>query len=380
MINQTDQALLLTGASGFLGGELLPRLLKTYPDHLIYVVLRAESELQLQERLNQILDWNSVTEADRRRCIALRGDVEAADLGLGERYDLVASCTKEIFHSAANTSFHQKLEQARRINYNGTVNVVALARRAAELNGFRRLHHVSTAYVCGNRSGLILERELECEQDFSNTYEQSKYESEVFLREQMNSLPITVYRPSIIVGDSHTGRTQHFYVIYEPMRWVYQGQMSFLPCKPEIHLDIVPVDYVADALLVIGRREDSAGKTYHLTAGLERSLTLRDIVEQCMAAMNSYNRAHGRKELPAPEIITPETANSFEGEEQQQFKIFFDRAWQQMQRHMPYVVSEKAFDDTNTQEALAGTGIVCPPFGAYLTAVVHYGMSKEFKA
>lgn len=380
MNNQADQALLLTGASGFLAGELLPRLLKTYPDHLLYVLLRAESEPQLQERLNQILDWNSITEADRARCIALRGDVEAADLGLGERYDLVASRTKEIFHSAANTSFHQKLEQARQINYNGTVNVVALARRAAELNGFRRLHHVSTAYVCGNRSGLILERELECGQDFSNTYEQSKYESEIFLREQMSSLPITVYRPSIIVGDSRTGRTQHFYVIYEPMRWVYQGQMSFLPCKPETRLDIVPVDYVADALLAIGGRDDSAGKTYHLTAGLERSLNLRDIVEQCMAAMNSYNIARGRKELPSPEIITPETANSFEGEERQQFKVFFDRAWQQMQRHMPYVVSEKAFDDTNTQEALAGTGIVCPPFSAYLTAVVHYGMSREFKA
>lgn len=380
MTNQAEQALLVTGASGFLAGELLPRLLKEYPDYIVYVLLRSESEEQLQERLQQILDWHAVAEADRGRCIALRGDVQAADLGLGERYDEVASQTKEIFHSAANTSFYQKLEQARQINYNGTVNVVALARRASALGSFRRLHHVSTAYVCGNRSGLILEQELECGQDFSNTYEQSKYESEVFLRGEMDRLPITVYRPSIIVGDSRTGRTQHFYVIYEPMRWVYQGQMSFLPCKPETHLDIVPVDYVADALLAIARRDDSAGRTYHLAAGLERSLDLRAIVEQCMAAMNLYNREHGLKELPSPEIITPEMVNSFEGEEQEQFKTFFDRAWQQMQRHMPYVVSEKAFDDTNTRQALAGTGIVCPPFSDYLTKIVHYGMSREFKS
>lgn len=380
MTNQADQALLLTGASGFLGGELLPRLLKEYPDYIVYVLLRAESEEQLQRRLQQILDWNSITQADRERCVAISGNVEAADLGLGARYDEVASRTREIFHSAANTSFHQKLEQARQINYNGTVNIVALAHRAVALGSFRRLHHVSTAYVCGNRTGVILEKELECGQDFSNTYEQSKYESEVFLRGEMDRLPITVYRPSIIVGDAHTGRTQHFYVIYEPMRWVYQGQMSFLPCRPETRLDIVPVNYVADALLAIGRRDDSAGGTYHLVAGLDRSLDLRSIVEECMAAMNSYNREHGLKELPAPEIITPELANSFEGEEQEQFKTFFDRAWQQMKRHMPYVVSEKAFDDTNTKRALAGTSIVCPPFSDYLTEIVRYGMSREFKS
>ncbi|MCS6884758.1 MAG: SDR family oxidoreductase [Acidobacteriota bacterium] len=372
--------ILLTGASGFLGSELLCRLLRDYPQEKIHVLLRAASEAEAHQRLHRILELKEVDDARRAQCVPLVGDVVYEDLGLATKYDPIAVEVTEIFHTAANTSFNQKLEDARKVNCQGTVNVATFAERAQQLGGFRRLHHVSTAYVCGNRSGLILEDELECGQDFSNTYEQSKYEAEIYLRAKLTEVPITIYRPSIIVGDSKTGRTQHFYVIYEPMRWFCQGQLSFLPCKPEIRLDIVPVDYVAEAIIAIARRDDSVGKTYHLSAGPQRSLNLRSLVEHCSLVINAYNREHGYQELPAPEIVTPEMIDSFEGEQRDQFRVFFERAWQQMQRHMPYVVSQKDFDDTNTRAALETTGISCPSFSDYLHNVVYYAMSKNFRA
>src|SRR5207249_2624688 len=132
-----------------------------------------------------------------------------------------AGNVSEIYHSAACTRFDQKLEQARRINLKGTENVLNFARRARQSGNFMRLHHVSTAYIAGNRTGVIKEDDLDYGQDFFNTYEQSKYETELMLERARAEVPITIYRPSIIVGDSRTGRTLHFFVLYEPMKWVY---------------------------------------------------------------------------------------------------------------------------------------------------------------
>jgi thioester reductase-like protein len=369
----------VTGAGGFLAGDLLPRLLDAYPETAIYILLRTGDRASLAERRQKIVERYAINGTAAERVVAVAGDIEQEDLGLGKDYERLAAETVEIYHSAACTRFDQKLEEARRINLGGTEHVLAFAQRASQLGRFTRFHHVSTAYVAGNRTGSIKEDDLDCGQDFFNTYEQSKYESEMILGRARAELPITIYRPSIIVGDSRTGRTLHFFVMYEPMKWFYQGQLSFLPCQPELKLDIVPIDYVCDAMIEIGRRADSAGKTYHLSAGPERSVNLSELVEHCIREINRYNADMGKEPMAPPQIVTPDMIDQYEGEDRKQYGAFFKRAMDQMQRHMPYAVSEKIFDDTHTRAALEGSKINCPSFRDYVPAIVRYALERQFR-
>ncbi|MEW6730964.1 MAG: SDR family oxidoreductase [Acidobacteriota bacterium] len=372
-------AILLTGASGFLAGELIKPLLNLYTESTLYLLLRADSADQLAKRRDFIIERCSIDSVSAQRIIAIAGNIEQTDLGLATDYDKWAATINEIYHSAATTRFDLNLVQARESNLNGTKNILQFARRAQDLGRFTRLHHVSTAYVSGNRTGVIKEDELNCGQDFFNTYEQSKFETEIMLAEARTQLPITIYRPSIIVGDSRTGRTAHFHVIYEPMKWVYQGQLSFLPCRPEVKLDIVPVDYVCTAMIAIGRQDDSVGNTYHITSGPDRSVDLSEMVELCVKAFNDYNNEIGKPPVSKPQIVTPEMLEKFEQKKGERYRTFFDQAWQQMQRHMPYAVSYKIFDDSRTTAALAGSGISCPTLHDYLTVLIRYGLERQFR-
>ena len=290
MLRNNQSAILLTGASGFLAGELLPRLLKQYKESTIYILLRAENKEELLNRRQKILDFINIAPEDKNRVIALAGNIEKEDLGFGSEYNTIASQVNEIYHSAANTRFDQPLEKARSINYLGTENILRFAQQVKKIGHLIRYHHVSTAYVAGDRVGLIKETDLDFGQAFFNTYEQSKYESEVLLRKTFDELPITVYRPSIIAGDSISGRTPHFYVIYEPMKWVYFGQLTFLPCRAELKLDIVPIDYVCDAIIAIAQQVNTVGQTFHLTAGSDKSINMYEMVDICIKKFNNYNK------------------------------------------------------------------------------------------
>jgi thioester reductase-like protein len=378
-MSENNSVILLTGASGFLAGELLPRLLEKDLHSKIYILLRASNKNELEEKFQSVLNFSNLPSKDFSRVIALAGDVEKEDLGLGQDYKKIAKEVNEIYHSAANTRFDQPLEKARQINYFGTEHLLKFAEEIQHLGNLKRYHHVSTAYVAGNRAGIVKEDELECGQGFFNTYEQTKYESEVILRKAMARVPITIYRPSIISGDAKTGRTKHFYVIYEPMKWVYSGALTFLPCKPDVKLDIVPIDYVCDAIVAIGSKLESINKTYHLTAGLNKSIDLNELVDSCLREFNAFNRKIGKALVERPEIISPENIKELQGEGREKSERFFHKAWQQIQRHMPYIASEKDFDDSFTQEALKGTNIKCPAFRDYFPVVVSYALEHQFR-
>lgn len=380
MLRNNQSAILLTGASGFLAGELLPRLLKQYKESTIYILLRAENKEELLNRRQKILDFINIAPEDKNRVIALAGNIEKEDLGFGSEYNTIASQVNEIYHSAANTRFDQPLEKARSINYLGTENILRFAQQVKKIGHLIRYHHVSTAYVAGDRVGLIKETDLDFGQAFFNTYEQSKYESEVLLRKTFDELPITVYRPSIIAGDSISGRTPHFYVIYEPMKWVYFGQLTFLPCRAELKLDIVPIDYVCDAIIAIAQQVNTVGQTFHLTAGSDKSINMYEMVDSCIKEFNDYNKEIGKPFVERPEIITPDLIEKMEGTMRKRSEQLFHRAWQQIQRHMPYIISEKVFDDTATRKALENTKISCPAFRDYLPVVVRYALKKEFRS
>jgi thioester reductase-like protein len=256
---------LLTGATGFVGGELLVRLMEE-TDHDVLALVRADDDAAAQARLDDALGVllpPGAVAPGRVRAVAAH--LDRPGLGLPERQrDALARDVRAVAHCAASVSFTLPLEEAEAINVGGTREVLALAARAPALE---RFVHVSTAYVAGDRAGRYREDEFDLGQASRNTYEHTKLAAELEVRAA--GLPGTVIaRPSIVVGDSRTGWTPAFNVIYWPLQAFARGLFPLVPGDPEARVDIVPVDTVADALLDLldGPPQDGA---VHLVAGDE---------------------------------------------------------------------------------------------------------------
>lgn len=254
---------LLTGATGFLGMELLVRLLEQTDREVIALVRAADDDaaaVRLTGVLATVLPPGAQPAPGRVRAVA--ADLEDPTLGLTPAAaDALVAEVETVVHCAASVSFVLPIEEARRINVGGTAALLALAARAPRL---QQVVHVSTAYVAGERTGRAFEHEGDVGQAARNTYEQSKLEAEALVAD--SELPIVVLRPSIVVGDRRTGWTPAFNVIYWPLQGFARGLLTSVAADPEGRVDIVPVDAVAEALLELGRRRGERG-CFHLVAG-----------------------------------------------------------------------------------------------------------------
>lgn len=269
---------LLTGATGFVGQELLDRLLAR-GDRDVHALVRAQDDDGAAARL-----------PSHARLNAWAADIEEPGLGLSERsYGELAERVSTVIHCAASVSFSLGLDESRRVNVEGTARVVDFAQRCDELE---RLSYVSTAYVAGAHEGVFDEDSLDVGQEFRNPYERSKFEAELLLRERAAGLPLQVLRPSIVVGDSRTGWTSSFNVLYPPLRAFAAGAMPALPARRHAPVDVVPVDYVADSVDQLARTGPDG--TFHLVAG-RNATTVGRLIELA-------SRRFGR---PAPPVFPP---------------------------------------------------------------------------
>jgi thioester reductase-like protein len=282
-------AILLTGATGFLGMDALARLLERdaagergggageHGSEQIAVLVRATDDQAARERFQQLLArlYDEPPPAAARVRV-VRGDLLEAGLGLSraDREWLVGSVDR-IVHCAASISFELPLREARAINVRGVERIIGLAREIAAGGTLRRIVHVSTAYVSGRHAGEFGEDDLDVGQQFRNTYECSKFEAERLLRE-VDDLPLALARPSIVVGHSLSGWTSAFNVLYWPMRAFERGLLQEVPARADSIVDFVPVDYVTDGVLALLDGEAVSG-TYNLVAG-ERALSAGELV------------------------------------------------------------------------------------------------------
>jgi nucleoside-diphosphate-sugar epimerase len=213
---------------------------------------------------------------------------------------------------------------------------------------------------------------------FRNSYEETKWEAEQVLAPARAGVPVTCYRPSIVVGDSRSGRTLHFRVLYDPMRWVYSGKTAVLPCRPQVRLDVVPVDYVCAALLQLGARADSEGETYHLTCGPEGAMSIVEIVDRAVAEGNRYHGEIGAAPIERPTILSPDAEPSGSAEERAKIGELLALGESVMRTHVPYMMTEQLFDPTRASEALRDTHIACPPLRDYFSRIVRWGVERGF--
>lgn len=369
--------ILLTGATGFIGGELLRRLLRR-DERTIVCLVRAASADDAARRGRETLGalFGRVPPRLAARVEWVAADIERPRLGLGDdAWTALAGEVEEAYHCAASTQFDLPLEEAHRINVLGAQEVYALCEAACARGGFRRLHHVSTAFVSGDTPGEVDASFLpDDDHPFRNTYERTKAAAERFLRARMDRVPITIYRPSIVVGDSRTGKTTSWNVVYFPMRLMAWGRLPFASVGGRALLDVVPVDFVCDALLALGAREDSRGQTYHLTAG-EDALTVYDVIEQTYAGMS---RRAGREVPVATRALGPlawrllTSAMRLVGSEKVR------RALDGFGVYVSYTRCETTLANARERALLAEAGVALPDPRQFFPTIVDYALAENF--
>jgi long-chain acyl-CoA synthetase len=276
--SQRPRCVLLTGATGFLGAQVARQLVRQAGVTVIALV-RAESQAAAEQRLERAWwDWPELIEAFSSapnfggggrgvRVEVLPGDVSLPHLGLDEAaYARLAGRITHIIHTAADLRVDVPLDVLRRTNVQGTANVLELARLAQQDHGLARYAHVSTAYVAGRRSGAVAEADLTDAYGFSSAYELSKYEGERLVEAAKSELPVSVFRPGMIVGASDSGEIRTFNTFYFPLRLYLTGKLRIIPADPALPLNLVPVDYVAGAIARLTFSPEAEGLSFHLTA------------------------------------------------------------------------------------------------------------------
>ena len=275
----------VTGATGVIGGALIPLLLKD-ADSQVWALIRADSREHQQERLEELITfWRmgyDQAQDARLRIIPLLGDMNKRKFSLSE--DIYAEITNQcthIIHCAGIVRMNLPLEVARQHAIGSAQNIVELALACQESGSLQKIEYVSTVGIAGRMPGILSETWINHPREFHNTYEQAKAETEDYLREQIeqHNLPVTVHRPSMVVGDTQDGRVLSFQVFYYLSEFI-AGRRTFgiLPYFGNEALDIVPIDYVAQVIKWSSEQGKSTkDKIFHLCSGPNFSIQLTQL-------------------------------------------------------------------------------------------------------
>jgi len=287
---------LLTGCTGLLGQYLLHDLLRA--GRRVAVLVRPSRKTSAVERVEAILQrWESRFGSKLPRPILLEGDITREGFGLSnEQLSWVSGNCNSLIHNAAVLTFHETPEgEPFNTNVGGTRNVLATCRTT----GIGDLHYISTAYVCGLREGTVQENELEGSQSFRNDYEKSKYEAELLVRSASDLDCVTVYRPTVIAGDSQTGYTCTYHGLYMYLRLISVLNENVTPgpdgtrhtpvklgMTGDEKRNIIPVDWASQAISRLIGLPEAHGGTYHIAP--ENPMTSGDVVRAAYSYFNSY--------------------------------------------------------------------------------------------
>ncbi|KLO41940.1 SDR family oxidoreductase [Mycobacterium nebraskense] len=342
---------LMTGFPGFLGSSLLPGILKRTGDSAICLVQPKFGTLA-QRRVAELSAAEPFLEG---RIQLVEGDITQP--GLGVAADTLTEVT-EAWHLAAAYDLAVPRDVAVRVNVNGTRNVLDALERCPRLT---RLHYFSTCYVSGRYAGPFSEDDLEVGAPFNNHYEETKNLAEADVRWHMSAgMPATIYRPSIVVGDSRTGQTQKFDGPYFVMQWLLrQPRYAILPMVGDpttTRVNVVPRDFIVDAVGYLSGLSVSEGRTYQLAD--PRPLTVDEMAD-------TLAQATGREliKVPLPLKLTKASLAHVPG-------LY---RWMRIPPEAVDYFAQPTFYLTDHCRAdLAGSGIEAPAFRSYVDRLVDY--------
>ncbi len=343
---------LVTGFPGFIGRRLVRRLLDDHPDMRVVCLVERRMAGMAKD-----------VAAGEDRVEVVPGDIAERRLALPDaEWERLTAEVTHVFHLAAVYDLAVPLDIAQRVNVEGTGNVLDFCRACKD---FRQLHYVSTAYVAGNRTGVVYEHELFLGQKHKNHYEATKFQAEVWVREEMHRIPTTIYRPAIVVGDSQTGETQKFDGPYYLLRTISRAVRSHTPIpqfgRADAPFNVVPVDFVVDALAAISRDQDAIGETLHLVD--PDPLTAKELT-QLLA--REYAGREARLRLPA--VLVRESLRA------KPMREMFHGA---PRESIVYLNHSVRFDTRRAEEVLGRHGLRPPEFPEYAPKLVEFFRQHE---
>lgn len=327
----------LTGSTGLLGSYILSYLLRS--DYPLVVLARPSKRLSAEQRIGKIIsNWEHEHHESLPRPLVISGDLSNRDWYCEHR-DWFAQYCRSVIHCAASLVFYGSAnDEPWRSNIEGTRSILELCRET----GIENLHYFSTAYVAGS-SKRFYEHEIDIGQTLRNDYEQSKFEAEKMVRAAEYLKHLTVYRPSIVVGDSQTAFTTTFHGFYAVLKLAHTlvrrlplGSTSGRNLLTALGMDgterknFVPVDWVAGIFEHIFSNPNHHGQTYHLTSPEPPLAT--DFVDIIQDAVETFSTLADKTD--------PQCANE---------DWFFRNYLDQIQIYRAYLQDDPLFDSKNTQ-------------------------------
>jgi len=364
----------ITGATGVLGSAVVKELLVDFQNRLILLV-RAEDDVALRKRTEWLMTSLGIDAAIADRISFVRGNVEQKKLGLSsDEFTKLGEQVTHIIHSAASVRMNHPLERARLASVTATKHMLELARLSQRNNLLKKMEVVSTVGVGGKRREPLPERWLDEPREFHNTYEQSKAEAEAVLKMEVEQgLPITVHRPSMIVGNSLTGHVLHFQIFYFLLEFI-TGRRTWgvIPDISDRYVDAIPVDYVARVISWSSRNPVTIGKVLHLCAGPKNATSLEKA-----RVMASRKFREKRVPVPREHILSVFWFRFLVSS----VLPFLPRKIRRSVNALPIFLNyteNQVFANTETCEILKNAGFVLPYPDEFLSPVIDHYLSATY--
>lgn len=345
------ETIFLTGFPGFIAERLVARLANN--ETQIFLLVQKTFVEKATEQIEKI---SAETGTPLENFAVIEGDITRENLGISEEdLEIVRRETTSVYHLAAIYDLAVEKDLAYLVNVEGTRNVNELAKTVKNL---RRYNYISTCYVAGKREGVIMESELEHPAGFRNYYEETKYLAEMGVEKLKSELPVTIFRPAVVVGDSKTGETAKYdgiyYVIKYLQKWPALLRLVNVGNK-NVKLNLVPVDFVVEGIAALSLDEKAVGKTIALAD--PHPVSTAEIVDSIAEALTNKKSVV----TPPPSLV------------KWSLNLPFSPAITGLPHSgVPYFFLAQTYDTKVGEELLAAHGISCPSFPSYAKNLVEF--------
>jgi len=346
------ESIFITGFPGFIASRLLERL--SVPQTQFFLLVQPAFIEKAMDEIKQIAEW---TNTPLESYVIVEGDITKPNLGIDDVDDLetIRYETTSVFHLAAAYDLAVDKDLAESVNLQGSRNVNKFVR---SLKNLRRYNFISTCYVAGRREGSILESELEHQAGFRNHYEETKYLAEMEVEKMKNDLPVTIFRPAVVVGDSQTGETAKYDGIYYLINYLRKAPTILRVLNvgnDAVRLNLVPVDFVVDGIAALAADKKAEGKTIALADPAPLTTAeLFDVIARDLTGRKSEFRpptklAEWFLKTSISPVITglPHAA-------------------------VPYFFIAQTYDTAVASSLLVSHGVACPRFDKYVDKLLDF--------
>jgi thioester reductase-like protein len=362
-------ALFLTGSTGYVGAHVASLLLEQHTEPLNLLVRAkddCEAERRLWRALQLHLDFPRFHEFLKTRIHIFRGDLTDQHFSLSDSdYQRLVQTTDSIIHCAA--SLNRKSEKTcMNVNLRGTLEVIKLAQAARDHHGLRRFSDVSTVAICGQRQNEVVTEDASLDWNRSDydPYARTKKFCEHMVHELLPDVTQTVFRPSIILGDSRHAETTQFDMVRS---FVFLAGLPVLPFRPTDQIDIVNVNFVAESIVTIHQKEKPQHGIYHLSSG-RSSQTFKELTDALAAAR------HKRGPIYLPSLEKPFTAvNNFIADSLRGNALSAGATL--LKVFLPYLTFNTVFDN---ERITSETGKQPVPFSQYSYPLLQFSRKGNF--